>query len=124
MPLGAGHPCRGGIYLVQDELVTLLPRDDRDLHESRPVIVLSSNEMNNQSVWPVVLVVPTSSQPDRATPFCVEIQRGQGNFDRRTWARVPAVQPMEKAELTRFQGPLPGPVLNEILGRLADYILV
>jgi mRNA-degrading endonuclease toxin of MazEF toxin-antitoxin module len=116
-------PRRGGVYYVKDELVTLLPREDRQLHDRRPVVVLSINEMNNRSDWPVVLVVPTSSEPDRATPFCVEIKKNEGNLNKRTWARVPAVQPLEKADLGDYLGDLPGPRLTEILSRLADYML-
>lgn len=121
---GSRLPRRGGVYYVKDALITLLPREGREPHkERRTVIVLSSNEMNNNTEWLSVLAVPTSSEPTRVTPFCVEIPKGEGHLNKQTWARVPAVQPLEKADLQDFIGDLPTPRLNEILSSLGAYIL-
>src|SRR3954463_15952510 len=96
-------PVNGGVYLVPDQLLTLPPNDDRTVHpERRPVVVLSGLRTNNAAEWPFVLAVPLSSSTTLKTEFCVKISAGEGNLTKKTWARIPAVQPLLKTDLQDF----------------------
>ena len=55
-------PCKGGVFLVQDRLISLPPDATRNLHSQRYVIVVSGNDPNSNADWPLVLAVPASTQ--------------------------------------------------------------
>lgn len=112
----------GGVYWLPDEDITLLPPEERALHPRRPVITVSSQELMTDADWPFALVIPTSTQPRRATRFCIEIKAGEGNLPQDTWARVPAVQPVMKSALTQYIGLVPPLRLTEIKASVVAYM--
>ena len=65
---------------------------------------------------------PTSSQTTWRSPYCVKIAAGEFGSDRKTWIRVPALQPLEKALLGPRLGLLDGERLELVQSRIADYL--
>lgn len=116
------NPIQGGLYYVADDGLTLPPNDDRYLHERRPVVIVSGRSTNNDPDWPVVLVVPTSSSTKRKTRVCVTLNHGDGNLDKKTWARVAALQPILKTDLQDRIGVLNADKLAEVLVRVFKYM--
>src|SRR5665647_2217150 len=112
----------GGVYYIADKDLVLPPEEERKLHPMRPVLVVSSPVSIHDGSWRFVAVVPLSSEPQRATRFCVAIKKGEGNLDRDTFARVPAVQPLMKDALGRYLGTLPPNRLEEVRANLATYL--
>jgi mRNA-degrading endonuclease toxin of MazEF toxin-antitoxin module len=90
---------RGGVYYVSDRSLTMPPNDQRTYHPKRPVIVISGDAKNQQSDWPLVLVVPTSTATSLKTGYCVKLAQGMGNLPSKCWARVVCAQPYLKEEL-------------------------
>lgn len=112
----------GGVYVVRDRSLSLPPNHDRTVHEHRPVVVISGPNTNSDLVWRTVLVVPTSSSTTLRTRFCVKLSAGDGNLDRKTWARIPAIQPLLKADLETFLGILPADKLSEVQARCLEFM--
>lgn len=112
----------GGIYTVDDDAVTLPPNDDREYHDSRTVVVVSGPSTNSDSSWKFVLVCPTSGSTKRKTRFCVKLNAGDGNLRKKCWARVPAVQPLLKADLKDHWGVIPEEKLERLYGRVVEYM--
>lgn len=116
-------PRLGGVYQVQDAVLTLPPNDQRRVHATRrPVVVVSGPRTNDDRNWLLVLVVPLSTSPAYATPLCVPLKRGQGNLTADTWARVSATQPLLKDALEDFSGILPIQQIQQIQGKLMVYM--
>ena len=63
-----------------------------------------------------------SSETTRKTRFCVKIPADEANSGRKTWARVPAVQPLLKADLQDRFGLLPAARVEEVQARLFQYL--
>ena len=123
MAVPADYPVLGGIYLVDDAQLQLPPANRRLVHpDPRPFVVLSGPEVNRNDGWPLVMGCPTSSQTQWRTSFCVEIAAGEFNVDRKTWIRVPALQPLEKALLGHRIGVLDAERLELVQSRIADYL--
>lgn len=119
----APYPVLGGIYLVEDAELQLPPAAQRKLHEtSRPFVVLSGPETNRNDGWPLVMGCPLSSQTGWRTTFCVQIAAGEFGMDRKTWIRVPALQPLEKSLLRERKGLLDAARLEVVQSRVADYL--
>lgn len=117
------YPVLGGIYLVDDSALQLPPAGKRLIHtEPRPFVVLSGPESNRNDGWPLVLGCPTSSQTSWRTAFCVKVAAGEFNVDRKTWIRVPALQPLEKTLLGTRIGVLDAPRLELVQSRIMDYM--
>lgn len=113
----------GGIYLVADSSLQLPPAAKRNVHaERRPFIVLSGPEWNRNDGWPLVLGCPLSSQTHWKTALCVKISAGEFGMDRKTWVRVPALQPLEKAQLEDRIGVLDGERLEIVQSRVVEYL--
>jgi hypothetical protein len=60
---------RGEIYLIADDLIVLpktrLPsKPERELHESRPVLILQTNLDNDDPLYLTILVAPLSRRVD------------------------------------------------------------
>lgn len=115
-------PQRGGVYWFPDDKLTLPPNSQRNLHPRRPVIVVSSDVTNHDRGWPTVLIVPASSSTSLHTEFCLKLNKGDGGLDKKTWARVPAVQPVLKADLEDFVGRLSPDLLEQLYARLVRFM--
>jgi mRNA-degrading endonuclease toxin of MazEF toxin-antitoxin module len=113
----------GGIYLVDDRALRLIPEEERVVHDARrPVVVLSGSDTNNDPGWPFLLACPLSSSTRRRTRFDVQLAVGQGNVTKKTWVRIPAIQPLIKSSLQDRQGTLDERLLSQIQARLAQYL--
>ena len=116
-------PVIGGVYYVADQALTLPPNDRRELHaERRPVLVISGPKTNSDATWRFVLVAPISSSTSHRTRFCVQLGAGVANLSKKGWVRIPATQPLMKADLEDRTGIVPGPKLEEARARLMDYL--
>lgn len=114
---------RGGIYLVPDDKLVMLPRALRQLlHDHRFFVVLSGDTTNSQQDWPVVSGCPLSSQTTLRTRFDVKLAAGEGGVTKKCWVRVPAIQSIEKADLWQFTGTLDPAKLDQIDASLFDYL--
>jgi mRNA-degrading endonuclease toxin of MazEF toxin-antitoxin module len=117
------YPVLGGIYFVTDADMQMPPAQRRVIHpEPRPFVVLSGPESNRNDGWPLVMGCPTSSQTTWRSPFCVKIAAGEFGSTRKTWIRVPALQPLEKSLLGTRMGVLDAARLELVQSRIADYL--
>ncbi|MFB4275304.1 type II toxin-antitoxin system PemK/MazF family toxin [Nonomuraea sp. MTCD27] len=113
----------GGVYLVGDKEVRLIPEEERVVHdERRPVVVVTGGGTNSDTSWPFVLACPISGSTSRRTRFDVHLARGQGGVVKKCWIRVPAVQPLLKTALEDRTGTLDEDLLTQVQGRLAQYL--
>ncbi|WP_436762857.1 type II toxin-antitoxin system PemK/MazF family toxin [Streptosporangium sp. V21-05] len=113
----------GGVYLVSDKSLRLVPEEERVVHdERRPVAVVTGTESNGDPEWPFVLVCPVSGSTSRRTRFDVQLAKGQGGAIKKCWIRIPAVQPLLKSALEDRSGPLNEDLLTQVQGRLAQYL--
>jgi mRNA-degrading endonuclease toxin of MazEF toxin-antitoxin module len=119
----------GAVYYVDDDEVELPGESTRRLHdERRPVVVVSDqgevNQTNAQSPrdWPSVLVVPVSSSTSYRTRFDVKLSAGCGNLSKKAWARIPALQPIDKSALKELIGLVPMEVLEDITAQILNYL--
>jgi mRNA-degrading endonuclease toxin of MazEF toxin-antitoxin module len=99
---------RGGVYLVPDDIMVLLPSQLRAvLHTGRRYfVVLSGDETNNDDKWPIVSGCPISSKTSWKTKFDVQLGAGEAGVQKKCWVRVPALQSIEKQHLEDFTGHL------------------
>ena len=112
----------GALYFVEDETLLLLPREDRKLHDTRrPVVVVSGAQVNANADWPFVLCCPLSTSTTRKTEFCVPLS-GQEAVGKKTWGRVPAIQPIMKSDLQDFIHEVPEHKRLEIQARIVQYL--
>lgn len=113
----------GGVYLVPDKVLRLIPEESRDVHdERRPVVVVTGGESNGDLDWPFLLACPVSGSTRRRTRFDVQLSRGQGGAVKKCWIRIPAVQPLMKTALEDRTGVLDEELLTQVQGRLAQYL--
>ncbi|MFC6083840.1 type II toxin-antitoxin system PemK/MazF family toxin [Sphaerisporangium aureirubrum] len=113
----------GGVYLVRDKALRLLPEEERVVHdERRPVVVVTGHRSNGDPDWPFVLACPVSGSTSRRTRFDVQLAQGQGGAQKKCWIRVPAVQPLAKAVLEDRSGTLDEDLLTQVQARLAQYM--
>lgn len=113
----------GGLYLVSDSKLTLLPAEERRLHdERRRFVVLSGSETNSDMGWPVVLGCPVSASTRFRTKFDVRLAFGEAGATKKCWIRVPALQPLLKDDLQDLTGTLPGGRLAETQTRVLQYL--
>jgi mRNA-degrading endonuclease toxin of MazEF toxin-antitoxin module len=113
----------GGVYLVRDERLRLIPEEERVVHDTRrPVVVVTGPATNGDPVWQFVLVCPISGSTSRRTRYDVQLAAGQGGVTKKCWIRVPAVQPLVKAQLEDRSGTLDERLLSQVQARLAQYM--
>ncbi|WP_165970594.1 type II toxin-antitoxin system PemK/MazF family toxin [Actinomadura sp. 6K520] len=113
----------GGIYLVPDKSLRLIPAEQRDVHdERRPVVIVTGADSNGDPDWPFVLACPISGSTRRRTRFDVQLSHGQGGVTKKCWIRIPAVQPLMKTDLQDRTGVLDEELLTQLQGRLAQYL--
>jgi mRNA-degrading endonuclease toxin of MazEF toxin-antitoxin module len=112
----ARAPVRGGVYLVPDDVMILLPAQLRKvLHAGRRYfVVLSGDETNEDTEWPVVSGCPISSSTTLKTKFDVQLGAGEAGVQKKCWVRVPALQSIEKKHLEDFTGLLDPARLQQI----------
>lgn len=113
----------GGVYLVADNALSLPPNSAREYHDARrPFVVVSGQEYNDNPAWPLVLGCPMSSSTRQKTEFCVKLAAGEANCIKKTWIRVPAIQPLEKKALGDYTGPLPDEKLELLRAKVLQYM--
>jgi len=117
------------MYYIADSVLALPGDESRVIHdEKRPVLVISDqNEAHGVNAedkrsWPTVLVVPISSSTSYKTRFDVRLPAGCGNLPKKGWARIPAVQPVEKDHLRDMLGQVPSEVLDEVTAQVLNYL--
>lgn len=113
----------GGLYLVADSKLTLLPEGERQVHdERRRFLVLSGSETNSAAGWPVVFGCPVSASTQYRTRFDVKLASGEAGATKKCWIRVPAAQPLLKTDLEDLTGTLNAGRLQEVQTRLLQYL--
>lgn len=116
-------PVTGGLYLVADSKLTLLPEEARQVHdERRRFVILSSSETNSDEEWPVVLGCPVSASTRYKTRFDVQLPYGEAGVTKKCWIRIPANQPLLKTDLQDLTGTLSADRLAEAQARLLQYL--
>jgi len=116
-------PVTGGLYLVADSKLTLVPKEKRQVHdERRRFLVLSGAETNSDEKWPVVLGCPVSASTTYKTRFDVQLAYGEAGVTKKCWIRIPANQPLLKDDLEDLTGTLPPGRLEEAQARLLEYL--
>ena len=111
----------GGLYLVADSKLTLLPSEERQLHdERRRFVVLSGSPTNSDENWPLVLGCPISASTRYKTKFDVRLAAGEAGTSKKCWIRIPAAQPLEKKSLEDLTGTLEDGRLREAHARLLE----
>ena len=117
----------GTIYYVRDDKLRL-PGPDRQMHERRPVLVVSDQtRMHGQNAEPSskfasVLVVPITSSGARKTQFDWPIEAGDGNITKRGWIRIPALQPIDKDDLEDMLGSVKPDTLKRVTAQILYYL--
>jgi len=113
----------GGMYMVTDSKLTLLPPEERKVHEERRrFVILSGSETNHDDGWPVVLGCPVSGSTRYKTKFDVQLGYGEAGVTKKCWIRIPAAQPVLKDDLQDLTGTLPPNRLEEAQARLLEYL--
>jgi len=113
----------GGVYLVRDASLRLIPQEERVVHDSRrPVVVVTGPSTNGEDDWKFVLVCPISGSTSRRTRYDVMLATGQGGVSKKCWVRIPAVQPLLKDQLEDRTGTLDERLLSQVQTRLAQYM--
>lgn len=118
----------GSIYLVADERLRLAG-SERTVHDARrPVLVVSDQGEANgtnalpASDWPSLLVIPLSSSTSCKTRFDVRLAAGEVNLLKRCWARVPALQMIDKDCLGDMTGQVSPQVLDQATAQVLRYL--
>lgn len=113
---------RGSVHLIADNLLTMLPTAQKIDHPTRPVVIISRDDLNIDAGWPFVIAIPISTSTKFRTPHCVAINAGNGNLPRKCWARTGMMQPLEKQSIGQMLGKLTEDRLQEIELRVAEYL--
>jgi len=95
---------RGEIYLVADDLIVLpetrLPsKSERELHESRPILILQTNLDNNDPLYPTILVAPLSHRVDLQDQRDFKLSTGQAGLEHDSIVQLGLIQPFLKVDL-------------------------
>lgn len=116
----------GWVYWVDDTEVRLNGEQHRVNHNSRPVLVVSDlGSMHGKNLdpgWPTVTVIPISSSTSFKTKFDVKLAAGVAGLPKKCWARVPAIQVVEKHVLGAAAGELPANLLYDVAVNVLDYL--
>jgi mRNA-degrading endonuclease toxin of MazEF toxin-antitoxin module len=109
--------------MVADSKLTLLPKEERQVHdERRRFVLLSGAETTSDEGWPVVLGCPVSGSTRYRTRFDVKLAYGEAGVTKKCWVRVPGAQPLLKADLEDLTGTLSAERLEEVQARLLEYL--
>lgn len=120
----------GCIFYVAD-VETRLPGGGRErrVHEERRAVLIVSDQGDRHStnampanLWPSVLVVPISSTSKYKTIFDVYLPKGEGNLSKEGWARVPAIQMIDKDFLEDMTGQVRTETLDQVTAQILNYL--
>ena len=121
--IGTVEIIAGGVYYVADDKLALPPESKRTRHEERrPFVVISGQTQNSDSRWPLVLGCPISSSTTQRTRFCIKLSQGEANLSKKSWIRVPAIQPLDKGDLGDFLGTLPEITAENLMASILKYM--
>lgn len=95
---------RGEIYWVSDEEIRLpeseLPNQlERNIHPTRPVLVLQTDEDNEDTFYPIVLVAPLTHRVEYKDNKDYQLRKGQGGVTKDSLILLGQVQPILKTKL-------------------------
>ena len=110
----------GEIWTVRDELLSLLPADRvhgarENYYPSRTVVVIQNSEENTDPTYPVIRVVPLTSQVRFMREFDVELNPQLDSVKKTCIARVQLAQPILKNDLYQKVGDISQDKIYEIL---------
>ncbi len=84
--------------------------------------MLSAAAFNGEPDWSLVLGCPLSSSTTSRTRLCVKLGAGESGCVKKSWIRVPALQPIAKRLLGDLSGTLTPEKLLETQTRVTQYI--
>ncbi len=101
--INARNISRGEIYWVRDEIIVLpknrLPKQKREFHERRPVLILQTDIDNQDISYVMVLVAPLSSRTDLKDDKDIQLHKGQSSLDNDCLVQLGLIQPILKIDL-------------------------
>lgn len=110
------RPEPGDIYIVADEILTF--GEAHEPHrQGRRFVVLS-----NDDAWRIVVGCPLSSSTQQRSKLCVRLAAGESGCIKKTWIRIPAIQPIAKRDLGNYVGQLSEDRLRETRTRVAQLV--
>ncbi|HVC81802.1 MAG TPA: type II toxin-antitoxin system PemK/MazF family toxin [Chloroflexota bacterium] len=119
----------GSIYYIPDVRLRLPGDiDSRTHHPQRPVLIVSDQNARHgtnaqpSQLWPSVLIVPLSSSTTGRTKFDVRLGAGEGNLPKKSWARVPALQVVDKDYIGDYLGKVTPAVLEMVNAQILNYL--
>ena len=102
------YPKRGEIWVAD-----LIPGKGWEIAKKRPVIVISTNEINNIS--PLVIIIPISSQiPEILGPERVLLEKEKGTFNKNSVVLTEQIRAIDKSRLIKKLDILPKEKLLEV----------
>jgi mRNA interferase MazF len=103
---------RGDVYLAQ---FAAFPHEKEVLGKERPVVIVQNDEDNENQTYPLIMVVPVSTQKvDRIYKQDVLLPKGIDGLSDNSKALVGIVRTIPKTDLVRRLGHLPPAKLEEI----------
>jgi len=119
----------GSIYYISDVHLKF-PGDTsaRTYHPQRSVLIVSDQNARHGTNarsshdWPSVLIVPLSSSTTGRTRFDVQFGAGVGNLEKKSWARVPALQVVDKDHLMTYLGAIGSDLLDAVTAQILNYL--
>lgn len=103
---------RGDVYVAQ---FAEFPHEKEVRGKERPVVLVQNDEDNENPAYPLVVVVPVSTQKvDRVYKQDVVLPRGTGGLHEDSKALVGIVRTIQKGDLMKKLGHLSGEKLEEL----------
>jgi len=110
--MGVTRIRRGDVYVAH---FAAFPHEEGGPGKERPVVVVQNDEDKENPTYPLVIVVPVSTQKvDRVYKQDVLLPKGSGGLSADSKALVGIVRTVQKADLVRRLGRLPKVRLEEI----------
>ncbi len=102
---------RGDIYIAN-----LAPRSGSEQQGRRPVVVISSDGLNQIQNWRSIIVIPisTSSAQAKRSLTVLSIPQGIGNLSKDSVALCHQLTTLDRSKFEKFIGTLPARVMDEI----------
>lgn len=90
---------RGEVYLIADDIIVLPetrlpPKPERELHKSRPVLILQTNLDNDAPLYPTILVAPLSHRVDLQDQRDFRLSAGQAGLEYESIVQLGLTQPV------------------------------